>query len=871
MSLSRVSTMALPEVPYRGIEAFRFVDQEIFCARRAETLKVVRTVVIYRGVLLYGASGVGKSSLINAGLIPSILEEGFCPERIRLQPLRGQEMIVERIAVEEGARPSFLPSIFFSESDPESRVVLSTARLRDVVRGADGQLSPLLIFDQFEEFVTLFEEAPEPSDLPAARSLQQTILDLIVELLRDASVTVKLLFSFREDYLARLSRLFALVPDLTDHYVRLIPPSAAVLPQIIKGPFAKPELRQHFRKELPDEIERGLVEEIAARHAETINLSEIGIACLRLWQADEPIALLKRRGLQGLLEDYLAHSLAQLGKLSDPAIALLSRMVTERGTRNPISGDDLIERVRHEEKLPVSRLKDALLALESKTRLVHKESRNDSYVYEIVSEFLVPWIGQQKRKRAEAIRMRKLLRWCALTAVVFLVLGFFLTEALRQSAKADKFRARAEDMVSYILFDLRDQLLPKGNVKEVQAAAKKALDYLSGVKKTERSDRSERLRATALVTLGDISFAEDKPDDAESRYREALAISQALHRKDPTNGFWQMDLAVDLERMAKVLRTRDYDASRSNLLQAMSLYAQLMQRSAKHDPPKNIVGRYHANTAIVLASLADTYGVLSESLRYSNTAVSLLEKLAVAYPADVTQKDTLASAYRMLGEVLVDHGDLQAAIQPGQKAVALHERLARESHGNAKLEAELCRSRLSLAITEIGAGRLAQARARADSVASLLGSRNPLSPGLRHRLGEAQQIGGDALLAQGDTGAALARYSRCQAIYTGESPPSAIALSWVCFRIGSAHAKRGESALARQNWSKGIEIIAPQIKMKDALLLDSNDSNDLDTYVHLLLALDRLDEARPVCRKLRDREWNALGVQDICRSKGLLS
>ena len=89
----------LPETPYRGIEAFRYVDQPIFFAREEETRKLLRYVAVYRGVLFYGDSGSGKSSLINAGFIPAILEEGFTPDRLRVQPHPCKEITVERISV----------------------------------------------------------------------------------------------------------------------------------------------------------------------------------------------------------------------------------------------------------------------------------------------------------------------------------------------------------------------------------------------------------------------------------------------------------------------------------------------------------------------------------------------------------------------------------------------------------------------------------------------------------------------------------------------------------------------------------------------------------------------------------------------------
>ena len=77
-------TAFLPEAPYRGIESYRFVDRAIFFARENEVRKLLRSVTIYRGVLLYGATGAGKSSLINAGLIPTALDNGFVPDRIRI-------------------------------------------------------------------------------------------------------------------------------------------------------------------------------------------------------------------------------------------------------------------------------------------------------------------------------------------------------------------------------------------------------------------------------------------------------------------------------------------------------------------------------------------------------------------------------------------------------------------------------------------------------------------------------------------------------------------------------------------------------------------------------------------------------------------
>ena len=75
-------------------------DREVFFGRDGETLDLVALVVAYRLVLLYAASGAGKTSLLNAGLVPALeQEEGFevlPPARIR--PLLAGGSLPETVA-----------------------------------------------------------------------------------------------------------------------------------------------------------------------------------------------------------------------------------------------------------------------------------------------------------------------------------------------------------------------------------------------------------------------------------------------------------------------------------------------------------------------------------------------------------------------------------------------------------------------------------------------------------------------------------------------------------------------------------------------------------------------------------------------------
>jgi WD40 repeat protein len=430
----------LPATPYRGIRPFRYVDHAIFFAREQETERLTSLVAVYRGTMLYGMTGAGKSSLINAGLLPRAVELGFQPERVRVQPRDGEALVVERIATaDDGSRA--LPSLLAGPDDGSGRIVLSIEDFERRVQTACNEQRPLLVFDQFEELCTLF-------DTDTAGELRQRIVEMLVRLLR-APLPVKLLFVFREDYLGKIKQLLAACPELVDQALPLSPLAARTLPTIIRGPFER--YPGHFARELGPALAERLRVALAERFgAGELSLSEVQTVCLRLWQAADPESLLAEKGVQGLLEDYLGEALDAFPlQTRFAAVALLSQMVTPAGTRNVISAEDLIHRVREQDAaLSPSLLKDALHRLDRESRLVRRERRRDLDLYEITSEFLVPWISAQ---RAQARRLRerrrdrrRLLVLGSIAAVLLVVVAGFLVlmlEARRERASARRERS----------------------------------------------------------------------------------------------------------------------------------------------------------------------------------------------------------------------------------------------------------------------------------------------------------------------------------------------------------------------------------------------------------------------------------------------
>ncbi len=264
-----------------GIEPFGYDRTDVFFAREDESRALLRQVTIYRGALLYAESGTGKSSLINAGFMPLALDDGFAPERVRVHPRPDQEFIIERIHDgENGGRQ--LPSSVFDLH--EERKVLSTVDFLDALRTLQGQRRPLLIFDQFEEWVTLFEEGTPQQSASDQRACQDRIRDAIAALINDQRLRVKVLISLREDYLAQLTPLFRLCPRLPDQYLRLKPLSGHQIERAIRGPFdAYPG---HYRPELSAALAQKITSpvrgaEAKARRFTSLRCRSSAAACSR--------------------------------------------------------------------------------------------------------------------------------------------------------------------------------------------------------------------------------------------------------------------------------------------------------------------------------------------------------------------------------------------------------------------------------------------------------------------------------------------------------------------------------------------------------------------------------------------------------------
>jgi hypothetical protein len=120
----------------------------------------------------------------HAGVIPLAINEGFRPEKIRIQPIKGREIIVEPISTKTDGKAPFLPSIF-TLNEQQEHEVLSAEEFDEKLRQMDLTLRPLLIFDQFEEFITSFEIGFTKQMVEDAIANQKRLWDTIGGLISD--------------------------------------------------------------------------------------------------------------------------------------------------------------------------------------------------------------------------------------------------------------------------------------------------------------------------------------------------------------------------------------------------------------------------------------------------------------------------------------------------------------------------------------------------------------------------------------------------------------------------------------------------------------------------------------------------------------
>ncbi|MEV0635501.1 serine protease [Streptomyces sp. NPDC050619] len=290
--------------PFRGLEPFREQDAAVFYARRADSERITAALRDHPFVPVAGASGVGKSSLVRAGVLPLLRSAGHTvtdfvgqpdtdPVRTLAEALGDQFPPVRHLARHLGG-------------DPDAATLLGARILEHA-----GTAGHVILLDQFEETV-----GARPADaralldvlLPMARAVHPAGRRLcVLATLRSASLE-ELVTGGRAEALSGTVQMIA-------------PMTSGQLDEVVRRPIdAIPGV----------EFEPGLAELVVAEAGgEPGALPLVEFALAELWERQEHSRLTHAAyreigGVEGALARYADHQLAQVCKAPggpEPAVA----------------------------------------------------------------------------------------------------------------------------------------------------------------------------------------------------------------------------------------------------------------------------------------------------------------------------------------------------------------------------------------------------------------------------------------------------------------------------------------------------------------------------------------------------------------------
>lgn len=475
---------------YPGVTPFTTGQASIFFGREGDTNDFYRLIRREPLVVLYGKSGLGKSSLLNAGIIPRCQQEGeYSPLIIRFGAWTEQAnetplSISKKVITKGFEAPTLLDRLL-----PDDTSLWSCAKNRQlnaINRDQGGR--PLLLFDQFEELfsypdveVAAFQQ--ELSELLHTgiplrfrRRLESIDATEEEEDQLEAGLNARIVFAIRSDRMHLLDRLKDYLPNVLRHTFELKAltkkdaKDAILLPAQAEGDFQTPPFDYtpaalshliNYLEDPQDQRIEGILLQMLCEHYERRQVEAQGTTLLDLPQIGDPKQVVKKyydEKIENLPtgEQTAARRLIEDGLVSEGEAMRLSLHESY---------------ILHEFGVQKKMLEDLV-----DSRLLRSEPfLRGGYTYELSHDRLVPPVLQARSQRREVEaqlkaaqqakeleaarkRLRTLRGLLAIAILAFVAAGYFAwdanqkkaeaeiakTEALEQSEEAKKQKDRAE-------------------------------------------------------------------------------------------------------------------------------------------------------------------------------------------------------------------------------------------------------------------------------------------------------------------------------------------------------------------------------------------------------------------------------------------
>jgi WD40 repeat protein len=476
--------------PYVGLQPFEEADHPYFFGRERDQRIIIANLLSSSLTVLYGGSGVGKSSVLMAGVLPQLHRERGDTPVVVFREWSRQDFYVElkRSCIEEAWRTDPLRE---RPSDDESLDEVLTACTRAVDRPI------LLILDQFEEYFLYHARPTDPNSFEAqlARSINRDDVD------------ARFMLSLREDGLAKLDRFRARIPNLLSNRLQLRHLNSDGARDAMRLPLEVWNQRYGEEVRIEDELVEALIKEVRTGQISTSAHAGSGAArdqsgqieapylqqvLVRLWdfEMDSGFRVLrlstlmdKFGGPQAIVRSHLNQVMAEeLSAEAQAACAsFFDRLVTPSGAKIACRASDLQDWAESSDRELVSKTLELLASplLRILRTVASTQDDPNSTSYEIYHDVLAPamldwrqqYVAEQERKeaarvaeqdKAKAVKRAKeraekdalqrekaiLKRWSVALAIATLIaiLGWYF--AYRESLRAESNHLAAQSQIA---------------------------------------------------------------------------------------------------------------------------------------------------------------------------------------------------------------------------------------------------------------------------------------------------------------------------------------------------------------------------------------------------------------------------------------
>jgi len=608
--------------PWLGLASFTEETRAYFFGRDEEVAELARRVQRKLLTLLFGQSGLGKTSILRAGLVPRLRGHGYCPIYVRIAYGREAPEPAEQIkaAIMQNARRSGQWTQVGVAVEGESLWEFLHHR-DDVLRDESGNtLIPLLIFDQFEEIFTL-AQSDEFGRARAARFISE-LADLVenrppkefeAKLEEDESASerfdftrsdYRVLIALREDYLAPLEGLKRQIPSITQNRLRLAP---------MTGTQALAAVLKPGKTLVSVEVAEAIVRFVAGG-AELANAevepSLLSLICrelndARLAQGRSEISLDLLAGSHAtILSNFYERALAD----QPPAVRRIieDELLTESGFRENVAEERLLGQfaqagaepgtlpllvnrrlLRIEERLDVRRVElthDVLCAVVKSSR----DKRHEREAREATERLLAEQREREQAAHHAMVRARQVAAGCtvlALVAVVAAVLAYLSSQHARRAERAaqetrtlaDTARGQAERLIAYLSDDFARELESFGRLDVLAEFSGKQIDYYHALPQVLRGTETTRNAALAMVYHSRALRAMGNLDGAAASADEALHLLEGLRAGGDHSETTIIALALGYAAKARVLESRNDPAQLATSERAAALLRPLAE------------------------------------------------------------------------------------------------------------------------------------------------------------------------------------------------------------------------------------------------------------------------------------------------------